>query len=258
MNIEFYKYHGTGNDFVLIDNREGILTDLSSEKIKNICNRHFGIGADGLILLEGHEELDFKMVYFNSDGRQSSMCGNGGRCIVAFAHKLGIIGKNTKFLAIDGLHEAEILNDKRVKLKMKDVENINVEDLGLRLDTGSPHLLVQSTLNNLDVNSAGGEIRYSEPYSKDGINVNFVSYGNGSLKMRTYERGVEAETLSCGTGVTAAAIGMHYSGKTELKEIFVETEGGNLSVSFDVQDGKYTDIWLTGPASFVFKGELKW
>ena len=201
--MEFYKYQGTGNDFVMIDNR-----DLSFPKeqrlIEQICNRRFGVGGDGLILLEKDENTDFKMVYYNSDGNESTMCGNGGRCIVAFAHFLNIFQQKTTFTAVDGLHEAEI-NQGVVKLKMIDVENINTDGDCFVLNTGSPHFVKYvERVEVYNVYQNGYDIRNSANYKKEGINVNFVEQiRDNEIFVRTYERGVEAETLSCGTGVTA-------------------------------------------------------
>lgn len=252
----FYKYQGTGNDFVMIDNRDDSFPKNNTDLVARLCDRRFGIGADGLILLENDSETDFRMVYYNSDGNQSSMCGNGGRCIVAFAKKLGIIQNKTTFIATDGLHFATIKND-IVSLQMKDVDEVNVFENHVFLDTGSPHhVVLVSDLDNLDVKTEGAKIRYSDLYGKAGSNVNFVKeIGENSFAVRTYERGVEDETLSCGTGVTAVAIAMEMLKKVTSNEIRVKVIGGDLTISFN--KGKiYTDVFLTGKAEYVFEGKI--
>lgn len=197
------------------------------------------------------------MVYYNSDGRESSMCGNGGRCIVAFAHFLKIIENHCTFIAIDGIHEAEI-SEGIVKLQMKDVDVVNIEQSYTFLDTGSPHhVTMVDNVSHCDIQNIGREIRYSEPYGEEGTNVNFVEQlSNDTFKVRTYERGVEGETYSCGTGVTAVAIAMHANNKTDKEEINIKTQGGDLKIDFEIDNDKYKNIWLTGPAVQLFKGEL--
>ncbi len=261
MKLSFYKYQGTGNDFVMVDNRQQVLSKNSTNLIKTLCDRKFGIGADGLILLENSENDsdDFKMVYFNSDGRESSMCGNGGRCIVAFAHFLGIIKDKAAFTAIDGFHEATIDNE-CVGLKMMDVEGVEEKDSAVFLDTGSPHhIIFTSEVEGLDIKKDGAAVRYSAEYNeKGGTNVNFVELiDEYNLKVRTYERGVEDETLSCGTGVTAVALAAYATGKVNSNTVNLETPGGPLKVSFEQQGSSYKNIWLTGPAKQVFKGEIE-
>lgn len=257
MAIRFYKYQGTGNDFIIIDNRDQLFDKSNHEYIAKLCHRKFGIGADGLILLETHATCDFKMVYYNSDGNESTMCGNGGRCITAFAHNIGVIGNTAKFEAIDGLHLAHIKGDE-VSLQMGDVDGIQKYDSHVFLDTGSPHHVeLVHQLNALDVKSRGSHIRNSELYKEQGSNVNFVERINSeSFKVRTYERGVEDETLSCGTGVTAVALAMHYIGETEKHIVNLKTLGGDLKVKFKVAENSYRDIWLIGPAKEVFKGTI--
>lgn len=252
--MKFYKYQGTGNDFVMIDNR-----DLSFNKDKNLiaqlCDRRFGIGGDGLILLENDEDTDFRMVYFNSDGGESTMCGNGGRCLVAFAHFLKIFDKKCTFNAIDGLHEAEI-NDGIVKLKMINVSEIQRDEDNFVLNTGSPHFVQYvSDIENFDVYFNGNKIRNSENYKKEGINVNFVEeISDNELFVRTYERGVENETYSCGTGVTASALS--YLQSKNIGEVKIKTLGGNLKVYADKNENGFSNIWLEGPAKQVFSGEI--
>lgn len=260
--IKFYKYQGTGNDFVMIDNRD-LEFPKSTEFIEQLCDRRFGIGGDGLILLEnddtptlkGDEKSDFKMVYYNSDGNESTMCGNGGRCIVAFAHFLDIFEDKTTFDAIDGLHKAEIKNG-IVKLKMIDVKNISTDGNDFVLNTGSPHYVKYvEMLNNYNVFKNGNEIRNSETYKKEGINVNFVeTVSDKELFVRTYERGVEDETYSCGTGVTAAAL--TFMDKNNQTSVAVKVLGGHLKVYAEKNGEGFSDIWLEGPANQVFKGDI--
>lgn len=261
MKTTFYKYEGTGNDFIFIDNRGDEFPKTDTKLIEKLCDRRFGIGADGLILLENHSQSDFRMVYFNSDGNQSSMCGNGGRCIVAFAKSLGLISNETTFIATDGLHYASILENGDVSLQMKDVDTVKVEKDYIFLNTGSPHhVLLVDDLDNFDVKGKGAAIRYSDLYGKAGSNVNFVNQiSDNHFRLRTYERGVEDETFSCGTGATAAAIAMNAVGKTNSHNIQLDVEGGQLEVSFDkVNDGhKYINVFLKGPATFVYQGEIE-
>ena len=261
MKVIFHKFHGTGNDFIMIDNRGEIFPKNDTNLIHHLCHRRFGIGADGLILLESSSEANesFKMVYFNADGNQSSMCGNGGRCIVAFANHLEIIGSEALFNAIDGQHQ-DIIKDGKVSLKMMDVNAEDLNENELFLDTGSPHKIIFSdNVGDIDVKKEGSLIRYSEKYeSEGGTNVNFVQQtAEDSFLVRTYERGVEDETYSCGTGVTAVALAVNAIGKTKSKTIYMETPGGKLEVSFDKSERGYQNIWLTGPTENVFKGEIK-
>ncbi|WP_242085117.1 diaminopimelate epimerase [Aestuariivivens sediminis] len=258
MRLTFYKYQGTGNDFVMIDNRQHHFNKKDTKLVKELCDRRFGIGADGLILLENHKTLDFKMVYYNSDGNESSMCGNGGRCLVAFAKHLGIIDRLAQFEAVDGLHQAEIDENGVVKLQMQNVSHVEKHSTHVFLNTGSPHhVQLEDNIENFDIKSLGANIRYGEPYNQAGSNVNFVKkLSESTFRVRTYERGVENETLSCGTGVTAVAIAMNAIGQTHGNYITLETEGGPLQVSFDKQNGGYKNVWLIGPATFVFKGTV--
>lgn len=259
-NVTFFKYQGTGNDFVMIDNRTGVFPEENVELIEKLCNRRFGIGADGLILLENDLTADFKMVYYNADGNESTMCGNGGRCIVSFAHFLNIFSKDTTFNAIDGLHYAAINENGIVALQMIDVEKDTIKkDADFTfLFTGSPHHVAMVTdLKNFDVFENGKNIRYSDQYKPGGTNVNFVEQlSNNSFKIRTYERGVEDETLSCGTGATAVAIAMNSLGKTTSNKIDIQVEGGDVQISFDQNQEKYYNVMLTGAAKQVFKGEI--
>ncbi|MDL1913433.1 MAG: diaminopimelate epimerase [Bergeyella sp.] len=252
--MNFYKYQGTGNDFVIIDNRDLSFTK-NTRVIKNLCDRRFGVGADGLILLENDPSYDFTMIYYNSDGREGTMCGNGGRCIVAFAHFLGIFSEKTTFCAIDGVHKAEIKNS-TVKLKMIEVPEIQTLNGDYILNTGSPHYVKYvENLENFDVYTEGKKIRNSSPFKTHGINVNFVEkIGKESLFVRTYERGVEAETFSCGTGVTAAAL--TYVKMTKKSDVKIKTLGGILKVYAQTEKGSFYRVWLEGPAIQVFKGNI--
>ncbi len=256
MQQTFYKYQGTGNDFVMIDNRQQTFDKNDTGHITFLCDRRFGIGADGLILLENHDTLDFEMVYYNADGSQS-FCGNGGRCAVAFAKQLGIIKDDATFLAIDGKHYATI-KDGIIKLQMLDVDTVEKHDNHVFLDTGSPHhIQFEEQISDFDIKALGAKIRYGAPYNEVGSNVNFVKkLSETEFKVRTYERGVEDETLSCGTGVTAVALAMHYIGETEKNLITLKTQGGDLQVAFHIQNGTYNNVWLIGPAKLVYQGSL--
>ncbi|RZJ73611.1 diaminopimelate epimerase [Flavobacterium sp.] len=255
MEITFSKYQGTGNDFVIIDNRSLRFPKNDTELVAKLCDRRFGIGGDGLLLLEDDHDFDFKMVYFNSDGNLGSMCGNGGRCLVAFAKNLGVIEDTAEFIASDGPHFANV-SDGIVSLQMKDVDSVNVQPDYVFLDTGSPHHIeIVDDLEHFDVFGKGKEIRYGSLYGQKGANVNFVKpESDGSFSVRTYERGVEDETLSCGTGVTAVAIAMYKLGKTTSDRVKLNVQGGKLEVSFSEKDGNFTDVFLIGPAKSVFEG----
>jgi diaminopimelate epimerase len=259
MQIEFYKYQGTGNDFVMIDNRSNFFPKDNIQLIARLCDRRFGIGGDGLILLENDTETDFKMVYYNSDGNQSSMCGNGGRCLVAFAKKLNVIQDNTTFIATDGVHHASVADNGIVSLQMIDVADIKITPDYVFMNTGSPHhIQLVEDLEHYNVKENGASIRYGELYGKQGSNINFVKkIDETTFSLRTYERGVEDETLACGTGATAVAIAMNVLGETKANSIDLNVEGGKLVVSFDEKDGQFTNVFLKGPAEFVFKGTIE-
>lgn len=261
MIIPFYKYHGTGNDFILVNQMlVGYLRNPDPGTILDICNRRFGVGADGLILLEKSERADFRMVYYNSDGNMSTMCGNGGRCLVHLAHELQLFKEECVFEAADGLHEARIHPNGVIDLKMQDVDGYSHEDEGYVIQTGSPHLVVLTEdLDGLDVVARGRTIRNRPRYRDDGINVNFIKIENDRITVRTYERGVEGETLSCGTGVTAAALLTPIlSDRFEnAKKLKVHTLGGRLSVAFDRTGSTYSNVWLSGPAVKVFEGQIE-
>jgi diaminopimelate epimerase len=258
MELQFFKYQGTGNDFVMIDNRSQSFPK-NTELIKKLCDRRFGIGGDGLILLENDTAADFKMVYYNSDGNESSMCGNGGRSIVAFAKKLGIVNAKTTFLAVDGVHFASINDSGIVSLQMKNVEEIVSKENYVFMNTGSPHhVQIVDDLKNRDVKNEGAQIRYSDLYGNAGSNINFVEQVNDdTFAVRTYERGVEDETLSCGTGVTAVAIAMFVTGKTKSSKVNMNVEGGSLSVTFKGENTNFSEIFLIGPATLVFSGNVE-
>lgn len=255
--IKFSKYQGAGNDFVLIDNRSGFFDRNDDNLVHSLCDRRFGIGADGLMLLQKNRNFDFEMVYYNADGAEASMCGNGGRCIVAFARDLGIIHDKAVFLAVDGEHQAYI-QDNQVDLGMIDVSAIQRDGQAYILNTGSPHHVVWADgLQNRNVYEMGSAIRNSDTYKKEGINVNFVEQEQEGYFVRTFERGVEDETLACGTGATAAAmaIALHH-GLEGKQEIPIRVLGGQLYISFHKQGQHFTNVRLKGPAQFVFKGEF--
>jgi diaminopimelate epimerase len=260
--IPFVKYHGAGNDFIMIDDRDGSIGSLlTTDWIARACHRHFGIGADGMILLqEGREGADFFMKYYNSDGWTSSFCGNGGRCIAAFAEALEIHSGACEFLGTDGLHFAQRDRHGEISLSMTDVHTIEkLDDRNFVLDTGSPHLVVfTNQIEEMEVKWKGREIRNSPPFKEHGINVNFVEIlAPGEIKLRTYERGVEDETLACGTGVVASAIASAFSTDSHIHSWIVHARGGDLHVDFKHEVGQvFTNVRLTGPAVESFRGEI--
>lgn len=257
MFLHFYKYQGAGNDFVVLDNRLGEYSELSTKQIQFICARRFGVGADGLMMLNSHPQEAFEMKYYNADGREGSMCGNGGRCMVAFAKKLRLIEDKVSFSAFDGMHQAVLKKNNWVELKMSDVSDVEFGKDYAILDTGSPHYIVYTEfLGDVDVVKEGKAIRNSKRFAKEGINVNFIEYGTNALLVRTYERGVEDETMACGTGVTAAAL-VVAGNQNKAYTIPVKTNGGDMEVRFNKIDQQhYQDIWLCGPAEFVFEGDI--
>jgi diaminopimelate epimerase len=259
MKIQFYKYQGTGNDFVILDNRNHNYDALTKKQVAFLCDRRFGIGGDGLMLLNTHSDYDFEMIYYNSDGRESSMCGNGGRCLTKFANDVGLIKSDYRFLAVDGMHEASINIDGTVALKMNDVDEVRYDHGNYILNTGSPHFISMTpNVMDLDVVRRGREIRNSHEFKEQGINVNFVEQTEEPDKIivRTYERGVEDETLSCGTGVTAAALVCNHN-DNGFNRVEVQTRGGNLSVEYDKIEDSYKNVWLNGPAVRVFEGTIE-
>ena len=258
--IPFRKYQGAGNDFIIIDNREtAYLRREDTEPVSRLCDRRFGIGADGLMLLQHAPGYDFEMVYFNSDGRESTMCGNGGRCIAAFAQSLGIIQDFCRFLAIDGPHDARITGREWVELKLADVPAVESGENFYCLDTGSPHYVqFVPDLSAVDIYEAGRAVRYSERFRTEGINVNFAMETPQGLSVASYERGVEAETLSCGTGVTASALAFALmAGLQGQVSVQVKTKGGELEVKFHAGLEGFTGVWLCGPAVEVFSGRSR-
>jgi diaminopimelate epimerase len=259
MNTTFYKYQGTGNDFIILDNRFGAYNNLLSKQIEILCDRKFGIGADGLMLMNTKEGYDFEMIYYNADGKMSTMCGNGGRCMIRFANDIGIHKYTYLFSAVDGDHEGEIDNNNKIRLKMKNVSDLEFHNNHAILNTGSPHFVkFVNDVENVDVVETGRYIRESKQYASEGINVNFVeTIEDDKIFVRTYERGVEDETLSCGTGVTAAALVAAHN-ERGFNRVEVKTPGGNLSVEFEkTSDTEFENIWLCGPADLVFKGDIE-
>jgi diaminopimelate epimerase len=258
MQIDFIKYHGTGNDFILLDDREQQFDEFPA-LIARLCNRHFGIGADGLLLLRNRERYDFEMIYFNSDGSSATFCGNGGRCIVAFAQHLGIIDKDCYFLAPDGEHHASILSKVRdeciVKLEMRDAIIYEHTPDHTFLNSGTFHFIEFSDVpDRIDFIQHARKIRYDQRFAPHGTNFNLVKVIGNNLFVRTYEKGVEDETLSCGTGVTASAIAA--SLQNGGNHWLVQTKGGNLEVGFEREGENFTQIYLQGPATCVFEGSI--
>lgn len=260
MILHFYKYQATGNDFIVIDQNENFIEETDTNLIRKLCDRHFGIGADGLIILKKHLHYDFEMKYFNSDGNIATLCGNGGRCVTAFAFEKQYITNNCQFLAADGVHLSQIISDNLVKIKMLDVNYIVKHDDGYEINTGSPHFIIEvnNALENIDVYNLGKEIRYQSRFGEKGINVNFVQkIDENTLFVRTYERGVEAETLSCGTGSVASAIFSVLNRKDDKYNTTIRTLGGLLNVYFEKNGLMFNNIWLTGKAEKVFEGTIK-
>jgi diaminopimelate epimerase len=257
MEIQFSKYQGTGNDFIIIDNRAGNII-LSNGQIAFLCDRRFGVGADGLMLLGTANDYDFAMDYYNADGTKGTMCGNGGRCLVQYANDHGIVKENYHFIAIDGPHEASIENNGWIHLKMSDVNTVEIGDNFFITNTGSPHYVqMVHGIESFEVVTTGKAIRYNDRFKKEGINVNFIEFQHDHLYVRTYERGVENETYSCGTGVTAAAITTHLN-KLGEHHVAIKTLGGELAVRFNnLGGGHFNDIWLQGPGTFVYTASIK-
>lgn len=256
MEMTFFKYQGTGNDFIMLDGINSTVK-ISVSEIQQLCNRRFGIGADGLIILKPHSKYDFEMDYYNADGSQS-FCGNGSRCAQAFAKHLGLIENQSIFLAIDGVHHGRV-SDTWFETKMGEVSKVESIEKDFFIDTGSPHHIVYvEDIDSVNVEKEGAKIRYSDRYKLEGSNVNFVEVSSDHLKVRTYERGVEGETYSCGTGVTAVAISYAFMQNSEgQQKTKILTKGGELAIKFDFSnDNSYQNIWLCGPAKMVYKGEI--
>ncbi len=257
MRQSFNKYQGAGNDFIIIDNRDNSFDPANYDLINRLCNRRFGIGADGLILVSVSEQFDYEMKYYNADGKPGTMCGNGGRCVSHFTYKHGIAGKKQRFTASDGEHEA-VVDDGIVSLKMGNVKGYKLVDDNWFIDTGSPHYVVfGNNVDELDVFKEGNKLRWSSLFAPGGTNVNFVQINDNNLFVRTFERGVEDETLACGTGVTASAIAALLTGQFVSNSIDIRTKGGDLNVRFEFADDEFRNVWLTGPATFVFDGFLE-
>lgn len=261
VKIPFVKYQCAGNDFIMIDDRDGRASQWSAADIHKLCDRHYGIGADGLICIRNIYSLDFRMVYFNADGREGSMCGNGARCAVIFAAEIGVVFSTHSFMAYDGVHHFSITGLNRVKVSMKDVHGIQTRENALLLDTGSPHIVFNvDDLDVLDVYHTGRQIRYNQEFQEKGVNVNFLEIEQDTLKLRTYERGVENETEACGTGCVAAAIARsEWSDNQQHTQFYtIRTRGGQLMVSFTKEEpGHYTNVCLEGPVERVFEGMIE-
>lgn len=256
--IPFVKYHGAGNDFAIFNGFElGANFTLAQEQIIKICDRRFGIGADGVLLLQAHPEYDFRMIYFNADGSRGSFCGNGGRCIVAYAYHLDLIGNKTRFIADDGIHEAAVIQKNWVELKMNDVAEVKEVLQGHYLHTGTEHYVeIVDDVAAIDVPKRGKNLRQHDIFNPNGTNVNFISINKNELNIRTYEKGVEAETLACGTGAMAAAIVLvQKENKLGSSRIAVHAKGGELEIRLHYDGKKFTDVWLCGGAEFVFEGK---
>lgn len=254
MIISFSKFHGAGNDFILINTLDQIFSPLP-ELISSMCARHMGIGADGIITLSRNNSGKFKMIYYNSDGHEGSMCGNGGRCFVSFLAKLGLVKDKVEFEAFDGNHKAQILSPEKIKLQLKDVSDFKLMDSNYFIDTGSPHYIVfDQNVGSLDVFSKGRKLRFNTDLFPEGSNIDFVQIENNKLYVRTYERGVESETLSCGTGVTASAMAAFLASGMKQNVWEIATKGGPLEVEFLFKNDLFSEVWLTGPVKNVFDG----
>ncbi len=256
--LPFYKYHGTGNDFIIFDAFKNEIPSFTDKEIRQMCNRRFGIGADGIMILRKSNTPDFEMEYFNSDGSGTTMCGNGGRCIVSFAYKLGYINKLTRFIASDGVHEANVISEDLIDLKMNDVDSFILDEKEYHCHTGSPHsIFFVKDIEAVDILNEGRKIRYSEKFAPEGTNVNYVQIVNSStLKIRTYERGVEDETFSCGTGSVASVLTYAEINHLNNGEFIVHVKGGNLKIKFEKKNNIYKNIRLIGPATYVYTGFL--
>ena len=257
MKISFDKYHGCGNDFIIINNLSNTFPNISKETIKNLCDRNLGIGADGLILINECKNESFEMVYYNSDGKISTMCGNGGRCAMHYSSHNGISSNNSNFLACDGLHNGEVSND-YVRISLQNVEGFKLINDDVFMDTGSPHIVkILKNIFDIDILKISQDIQKSENFKSTGVNVNFVSIINDkTIQIRTYERGVEDETLSCGTGAVAAALTLSIVSNSDTKKVLVKTKGGDLFVEFKKDNNNFYDIYLSGKVKKVFSGNI--
>mgnify|MGYP001169311466 FL=1 len=258
MIINFCKYNSLGNDFIIIDDRKDIFNTKNKPLINFLCDRHNGIGADGLILVKKSINSDFEILHFDPNGNLGSLCGNGSRCAVQLAYSKDFISRKTSFTAFDGIHNAELLNNGLIKMDMKINSNIIKNSYGTWVDTGSPHLVIEkANIDKLNVNNEGRLIRYNNYYKKDGVNVNFIEkISNDNFKIRTYERGVERETLACGTGSTASALCMFYLERTNSNSITMQCKGGNLNIQFKSDNKYFKEVSIIGPANFVFEGNI--
>ncbi len=254
MLIKFWKYQATGNDFILLDGRNNLL--LTTEQIKFLCDRHWGIGSDGVIIIRESDCCDFKMQFFNPDGSEASFCGNGGRCIAKFAYEVLNFSENLKFIAKDGKHNAHI-KGQNVRLQMQNVDIIKKYNDLIYLNTGTHHTVIFTEQKIENINEKARLVRYDRRFAPEGTNVNFVKEMNGKLFVRTYEKGVEAETLSCGTGVVASAIAYSYRKQIAENSVEIQTQGGQLTVEFKKQGDKFSEVFLTGKALQVFEGQIK-
>ncbi len=263
MNQKFYKYEAAGNDFVIIDNRRNLFDSKNPKLIRKICNRYSGVGSDGLILLEKHKNLDFKMIYFNSDGSQSGFCANGSRCITHFANYLKIIANKAKFEASDGIHES-VIHDQQIKVKMSDIKFNEIKSykdskMSTFIDSGSPHIIFKtSNINELDIFSETSQNKEKFTEYSEGLNYNYWSLENNKITLRTFERGIDCETKSCGSGSVALAVFLRYNSIIKKENILISMPGGDLQISLKENDSSFYDIWLSGMVNQVFSGNLKY
>ncbi len=262
MNNKFYKYVAAGNDFVIIDNRRNLFDSKNLKLIRKICDRYSGVGSDGLILLEKHKNLDFEMIYFNSDGSQSGFCANGSRCITHFANYLKIIGDKAKFEASDGFHES-IIDGMQIKVKMNDIKFNEIKSykdskMTTFIDSGSPHIIFKTNnINDLDILSETSQNKEKFNEYLNGLNYNYWGLDKNKIKLRTFERGVDCETKSCGSGSVALAVFLRYNSITDNENILISMPGGDLQISLKQNDSFFYDIWLSGRVKQVFSGNLK-
>jgi len=255
MRLPFVKYNGTGNDFIVIDNRKNIFSSLNKNQISNLCNRNFGIGADGIILIQDDEDSDFNVIYYNSDGNIGTFCGNGSRCAVHYSKLIGMLNHEPKFKFHDEIYTAEV-NENLVSIHFPNIKNWQIKDDNIFINTGSPHhVLFKEDIGFIDVNVLGKKLCENSIFTVEHTNVNFVSINNEkSISVRTYERGVNAETLSCGTGVVASVLSSDINNYISNKEILVKTKGGDIIVSFNKKNEYYENIIMSGKVQNVYSG----